>query len=510
MMSRKRDYTSSSLVITIVVVVLLLGVSLIPSFNIGTLKFKKVNIISDIISAQEGETPLTGDAYFDTTFLAEADALRVDSISDSAAYLGIPATKSERWVLYGETNLDSLQHHTMGISGIDTSHVVLIEDYGGSIGEMSRFYNRLINKHPSEQIRIAVLGDSFIEGDIITADIREQLQTMYGGSGVGFVPFDYPYAKFRGTISLSSKGWQTLNITNYQKLADSVKNKFFISGYVSIPTEGATTSMRGVGFRKHLKTNSFTKLIFTNRKNSTIRVTINDTLNKTFTPDPSPYPQELNIAVGPMHSISATINNVDGFVGYGMILQDSVGVSLDNYSIRGNSGMALHSTNSTINSQISRMVGYDLIILQYGLNVMSSSVSNYDSYSKKLEGIIEYIQKCFPKSSILVMGVGDRSTQIDGEFATMPSVGNMIAAQRKAARNKGIAFWNTYEAMGGYNSMVRFVENRWAAKDYTHISYPGGQYIAKQFVKAIAREVIKHDKPKIKEITVQAATHPPL
>jgi len=61
----------------------------------------------------------------------------------------------------------------------------------------------------------------------------------------------------------------------------------------------------------------------------------------------------------------------------------------------------------------------------------------------------------------------------------------MIAAQRSAAEQAGVAFWNTFDAMGGHNSMVRFVERRWAAKDYTHIGYTGGKYVADRLVDAL-------------------------
>ena len=61
----------------------------------------------------------------------------------------------------------------------------------------------------------------------------------------------------------------------------------------------------------------------------------------------------------------------------------------------------------------------------------------------------------------------------------------MIAAQRSAAEQAGVAFWNTFDAMGGHNSMVRFVEKHWAAKDYTHIGYTGGKYVADRLVDAL-------------------------
>ncbi|MFQ8804904.1 MAG: hypothetical protein ACLR8Y_07065 [Alistipes indistinctus] len=40
----------------------------------------------------------------------------------------------------------------------------------------------------------------------------------------------------------------------------------------------------------------------------------------------------------------------------------------------------------------------------------------------------------------------------------MPAVKGMIDAQRKAAEAAGVAFWNTFDAMGGENSMVNFVQ----------------------------------------------------
>ena len=70
--------------------------------------------------------------------------------------------------------------------------VVKIEDYGVA-AEVNRgmlpFYHALTNSHNlNRPIRIAFLGDSFIEGDILTADFRAMLQKQSGGCGVGFVP----------------------------------------------------------------------------------------------------------------------------------------------------------------------------------------------------------------------------------------------------------------------------------------------------------------------------------
>ena len=47
---------------------------------------------------------------------------------------------------------------------------------------------------------------------------------------------------------------------------------------------------------------------------------------------------------------------------------------------------------------------------------------------------------------------------------------------------------------GGENSMIRFVENNWASKDYTHLSFRGGKEIASALLKAILLEKEFYDE----------------
>ncbi|MEG1545113.1 MAG: hypothetical protein RR382_11430, partial [Tannerellaceae bacterium] len=106
----------------------------------------------------------------------------------------------------------------------------------------------------------------------------------------------------------------------------------------------------------------------------------------------------------------------------------------------------------------------------------------------------QHVQRCFPMADILLLGVSDRSHQDEGEFETMPAVLALLHAQRQSARQVGIPFWNVFGAMGGENSMVRFVANNWASKDYTHLSFRGGREVAAALLKAILLEKEFYDK----------------
>ena len=137
---------------------------------------------------------------------------------------------------------------------------------------------------------------------------------------------------------------------------------------------------------------------------------------------------------------------------------------------------------------------YDLIVLQYGLNIVTDSILDYRWYGNRMVKAVQHLQTCFPEADLLMLGVSDRSRQVDGEFETMPAVLALLHAQRQAARKAGIPFWNVFGAMGGENSMVRFVERNWASKDYTHLGFRGGKEIAEAFLKALLSEKAFYDE----------------
>ena len=108
---------------------------------------------------------------------------------------------------------------------------------------MTRFYQALdeLAKAP-RPVRIAYFGDSFIEADILTADLREMLQQKYGGCGVGFVTITSMTSGFRPTVRHSFSGWESHSVM------DSVffdRSKLGVSGHYFIPNTGAYVELRG-------------------------------------------------------------------------------------------------------------------------------------------------------------------------------------------------------------------------------------------------------------------------
>ena len=66
---------------------------------------------------------------------------------------------------------------------------------------------------------------------------------------------------------------------------------------------------------------------------------------------------------------------------------------------------------------------YDLIVLQYGLNVATERGRNYDRYRDGMLTTIAHLKQAFPQAGILIVGVGDREYKTEeGSLRTMPGI----------------------------------------------------------------------------------------
>ncbi|MBQ1938913.1 MAG: hypothetical protein II362_01715, partial [Alistipes sp.] len=366
-----------------------------------------------------------------------------------------------------------------------------IEDFSDE-GRFAAFCDTLL--FADRTVRVAVLGDSFIEGDILTADLRERLQAAFGGRGTGFAPMASPLTAYRRTVKTQSKGWTSHNVMQHKSVPQPFNEQFFVSGWVCRPSEGASTRWEMTDYRQRLDSCSTGRVLFVAPEESHLTLTLNDSLRQEFVVEGAAAVRQAVVRAPEIRSLEVKVSGgVKTFVGYGALFE-SQGVAVDNYSVRSNNGQAIFRTNPTINAQVNALVPYDLVILQYGLNIMQAGVYKYTSYGAQIEKVIAYCRECFPSAAILVLGVSDRSVKGDNGFETMDAIPYMIDCQRTAARNQGAAFWSTFDAMQAEGGMKEFVAKGWAGKDYTHINYGGGRRVAWALFDAINAEAAKADE----------------
>lgn len=466
------------LILLLITFVMCLGMYRLPDRLFGY-KIKKVDLLADI---RVKPRSLSLDSLRQQ--LEAEKMMPVDSVAFRDSILKVANIDSMALVIR-----DSLYKAVYAVQGAD-SLGMYIEDYSaGHIG-LKRFFAALNNRQQTKRpVRIAFLGDSFIEGDIMVADFRSNMQKRFGGRGVGFVPVNSVAAQFRPTIEQHSDGWTMWSMLTDHEHAYTLSGMMFESR-----GEKASVSMKTTNRYPELQNVSSLKFIYEQSKNTKMSVVCNgetDTLHEVLPPTAIVTQYELT---GVFNKADFVFTDASDLRALGVVLEDNTGVVVDNFSLRGNSGLILERMDIPRCQALNKIRPYDLIILQYGLNVVSEDVLQYGWYTQRMVGVIRHLQLCFPQADILMLGVSDRSKQEDGEFETMPAVLALLHAQRQAAKRAGVPFWNVFGAMGGENSMVRYVEKNWASKDYTHLSFRGGKEIASFLYEAILLEKEFYDE----------------
>jgi hypothetical protein len=342
---------------------------------------------------------------------------------------------------------------------------------------------------------VAFFGDSFIEGDILCASFRDTLQQLFGGQGVGYVPITSEVTQFRTTIRHSFSRWKT-----YWAVGDkSPLAPLGLSGYCFIPKEG-----NEVEYKPGKKGNNAfhtARLFCTSPLPVQLHYALDDSLSFDQPIAPSRILQQTVLKCEGAQGIKLhfepydSLKRYDSLKLYGISFEGKTGMYVDNFAMRGNSGMGLLQISVKEMKEFNRFQNYKLILLQYGLNVVGESDTiGYNWYADRMVKVINRLKQNFPESSIVLLGISDRSYNQNGKFVTMPNIMLMRRAQRELARKSKIAFWDVFAAMGGENSMVKFVAANppMAAKDYTHLTYWGGKKLAKKLAEALLYERAKH------------------
>lgn len=345
----------------------------------------------------------------------------------------------------------------------------------GNVSQMNYFFDAL-KQTKAQKVRIGDYGDSGNEGDLLTADIREKFQSEFGGNGVGMMAITSQDIMFRVTTKHSfSDNWKTVSV-----LTGTEGNiPIGINGFVSIPKGSAWVQYEAKGAYKSCKSFTTAKVYYTNAKASSVKYSFNNGSEKTVNLQTGSGVKELVLsAEGNATSFKMTTTMADQAQFFGVSLESGNGVYVDNYPWRGNSGISFRDIPDFVKKDFQKYFGYKLIIMTYGANMMTAGNINFTWYENQMINVIKGLKTIFPQTSILLVGMGDKTTKRGSRFLTDPNVHKMIETQKNIVNATGITLWNRFEAMGGENSMLDWVENNLASKDYGHFNDMGSKRMA--------------------------------
>lgn len=445
-----------SFLLGLMIIGILLILSWIPPFSVGSLSLKNVDLLSDIRIDQPADALIASD----TTMIPDSVVAKQDSVVKEIQSDCLPG-------------------------------ITCLEDYSENKTALRHFTNALKKtKKNSQVLRVAFYGDSFIEGDVFCGSFRDTLQSIFGGRGVGYVPITSEVAGFRNTIKHRFANWTTSSLIS---IKDSLA-RMGPSGFCYTPRENNWVEYTP-SKQRYLREFYDIRLYYRNLKDAVLHAYI-DTVSSAEPLITSNQIQEWHYKSKGAKYVRFEFSPYDSLWVYGASFERGGGIYVDNFSMRGNSGMNLSYISSNMYKSFNRYRDYKLIILQFGLNLIVEKALNYQAYTDRMVAMINQLKTIFPECSFLLLSISDRSVNINGEFETMNEVLAMRNAQRLIAKETGIAFWDMYEAMGGHNAMVKYVEADppLAAKDYTHLNFRGGKKLAGALAKSLLYEVEKHSK----------------
>ena len=449
------------------VTIVLLALHLLPSISVAGTELRAVNILSDILP----------EVY--------RQKYAIDVIPR-------PEPPKPRQAVIADSTQQQQSHH---VEEYRPEGVTLIDDYSeGQPGGMDHFYQMLSHRNTAGRpVRIAYFGDSFIEGDIFTAHLRQRLQQKFGGCGVGWVDPGNKINGFRRTIVQKFRLFDEHEVVEkpFSYAFEGINQRYFI------PQEGASVWTRGTDYCPLAATWQQSTLYLRTANGVSVAFNQND---EQWLPQhlaPSGHLQTIVSSCDTTRSIAYRFTNVShGTYVYGMALEGRTGITLDNFSMRGSSGATLSSIPSDVLADFAHQRPYDLIVLHFGLNVVSdrSHAANYKAYTRQMRKVVAHLQQAWPEASILIVSVPDRCQRTAAGVRTMSGVESLSAYQQILASDCHIAFFNLFQAMGGRESMVKLVERGLANKDYTHLSHGGGKVVSQHFFRSLDAGYVNYQR----------------
>ena len=386
---------------------------------------------------------------------------------------------------------DSLEHYRRFFTE-NPDRIYLPDDDYRFFDDVFRQMEKAVRE--GRTVRVAHYGDSQIEMDRISQDLRQALQERFGGSGTGMFPAlsNVPSA----SIQRSSSG----AFAHYTMYGDSTTqraghNRYGPLAQVVQLSGGGTVSLRPTAnrnAREGAKTFSRISVLYGRPSRDFSLKMTSDTLKAEVRTERSE-----NGVTWVSWQFSRPVRRVNlQFSGsaeiYGIAADGPAGVAVDNIPLRGCSGTIFTRISPTLMQESFALDDTRLILLQFGGNYMpvTRSTKVIEQYQAQIEKQIRYFQEAAPEARILFIGPSDMGKSVNGRIVTWPRLPEMVDSLKATALRNGAAYWDLYRMMGGENSMVQWVKHNppYAGPDYIHFT-PAG---AREVGEALSRSLLTY------------------
>ena len=432
---------------------------------------RKTELSGGIVDADipTGRTEESGEA-------GEGSALPEET-ADIKAAAGNPGSRIRG------ANADSLQKSVFPLQ---------FPQYGRSV--LDPFFRTLDDLKAGTTLRTRILhfGDSQIENDRMTALIRYRLQKIFGGTGSGLVQAIPLYSGSMAYHQEYQGNW--LRYTYFRNRDTTISHNSYgiMAAFASVPPpveEGWPVLHYSFNLsRRSGQCDRIKVFLHSYVEGATLVFHVNDTISDTIRNLPGGYSVADYRHVGIIKDLKLALDFPEGGRIYGLSFESFSGVQVDNIALRGSSGLIFSKMDRQQQETMMRQLSPSLILLQFGGNVVPYMNARY--YRREFEKELAFFREICPGVPVIVIGPADMSIRDRGIFKTYPGLEKIRDALKSATLESGFAFWDLYEAMGGYNSMPSFVhaDPPLASTDYVHFNGLGINVVAEMFYNSLMIE----------------------
>ena len=338
-------------------------------------------------------------------------------------------------------------------------------------------------KTQGRTVRVVHYGDSQIELDRISQDLREALQDKFGGKGTGFFPAlsNVPSA----SIYKSASG----AFVQYTMYGDSTTvraghNRYGMLAQVVQLTGGGTITLRGTknkNAREGVKAFSTVSLLYGKASQGFEVRAVSDTLKPKVEKSVGEGGATLVTWTFPRAVEKASLRISGSAEIYAVGADGDAGVAVDNVPLRGCSGTIFHRISKPLMTDSFALTGTRLIILQFGGNYMpvARNTQVIEQYQEQIAREIQYFHEVAPQARILFIGPSDMGKSVNGRIVTWPNLPTLVDSLKSTALANDAAYWDLFRMMGGENSMGQWVKHRpaYAGPDYIHFTADGARKV---------------------------------
>jgi len=326
--------------------------------------------------------------------------------------------------------------------------------------------NKTLNKsNLKNNLKVIHFGDSHIQGDRITGEIRKNLQQLGGNGGSG-VFFPYSLCKSFGPIGTKS------NIIGNYSFATFLKNpkNYHIGplGYTIIMDREAEFSIEFDDQFRGKRSNKFSILTYERNDSAAFKLLSSGKLLDKSKLDDHIYKYTFITDEIPAQ---IKIKAADIFEFWGIEFINDIGICYEQYGVVGAQFTHLLNYRKEIVSVIKNQKP-DLIIFSYGTNESYFQIDSI-SYENNVINFIQEIAANIPNAALLITNAPD--TRSGGNTPSSELLINRTLS--RISEKTSISYYDLNNAMGGWGSQVKWQAADLFSKDQLHFNNKGATLI---------------------------------